>query len=44
MSSAVSYLGLLGSSVRSEERLCEDELCCLGHRKKVSALRLLYKI
>ena len=43
MSSTESHLGLLDSIVRSAERLCEDELCCLGHRK-VSALCLLYKI
>ena len=36
-------LGLIDSIVRSDERLCEGELCCLGHRRKVSALCLLYK-
>ena len=33
-----------GSIVRSVERLCEDEFSCLGSRRKVSALCLLYKI
>ena len=36
--------GLLDSIVHSVERLCEGELCCLGHRRKVGALCLLYKI
>ena len=31
------------SIVCSAERLCEDELCCLGHRIKVSGLCFLYK-
>ena len=44
MSSAESHLGLLESFVRSAERLCEGELGCLAHRRKVSALCLLYKI
>ena len=44
MSSAESQLGLLDSVVRSAERLCEGELCCLGQRKKVSSLCLLYNI
>ena len=44
MSSAESYLNLLNSVVRSAERLGEGILCCLGHRRKVSALWLLYKI
>ena len=44
MSSAESHLGLLDSIVRSAERLCEGELCCLGHRRKASVLSLLYKI
>ena len=39
-----SHFGLLDSIVRSAERLCEGELCCLAHRRKVSALCLLYKI
>ena len=37
-------MGLLDSIVRSAERLCESELCCLGHRRTVSALCLLNKI
>ena len=44
MPSAESHLGLLDSIVRSSERLCEGELCCLRHRRKVSALRLHNKI
>ena len=44
MSSAESHLGLLVIIVRNTERLCEDELCCLGHRRKVSALCLVYNI
>ena len=44
MSSAEYHLGLLHSIVHSEERLCEGDLCCLGHKRKVSALYLLYKI
>ena len=44
MLSAESHLGLLDSSVRSAERLCEGKLCCLRHRRRVSALCLLYKI
>ena len=43
MSSAESHLGLLDSVVRSKE-ISEDELFCLGHRKKVSSLCLLCKI
>ena len=42
--SAESHLGLLDSVVRSAERLCEDELCWLGHRKMASVLCLLYEI
>ena len=42
--SVESHLGLLDSIVRSAERLCEGKLCCLGHRRKVSALCFLYKI
>ena len=38
----VSFV-LLDSIVRSAEELCEGELCCLGHRRKVSALCLLYE-
>ena len=44
MSSEESHLGLLDMVVRSAERLCEGGLCCLWHRRKVSALCLLYKI
>ena len=35
---------LLDGIVRSAERLCEGELCCLGHRRRVIALHLLYKV
>ena len=38
MSLGKSQLGLLDSIVRSAERLCEGELCCLGHRSLVFAL------
>ena len=38
MSSTDSHLRLLNSIVRSAERLCEGELCSLGHRRKVNAL------
>ena len=34
MSSAESHLSLLDRVVRSAERLCEDELCCLRHRRR----------
>ena len=44
MSSAESHLGLLDSIVRSAERSCEGVFCCLGHRRKVSALCFLYNI
>ena len=44
MSWAKPYFGLLDSVVRSTERLCEDQLCCLRLRRKVSSLWLLYKI
>ena len=44
MSSAESHLGLLDSIVRSAEKLCEAVLCCLAHRRKISALCVLYKI
>ena len=44
MSSSKSHLGLLRSIVRSVEKLCEGEVCCLGNRKKVSALCVLDKI
>ena len=44
MSSAECHLRLLDSIVHRPERLCEGELYCLGHRRKVSTLCLLYKI
>ena len=44
ISSTESHLTLLDSVVRSAETLYEDGLCCLGHKKKVSALRLIYDI
>ena len=44
MSLTESHLGLLDSIVCSVEKLCEDELCCLGHRRKVNGLCLLYEI
>ena len=44
MSSAKSRLCMRDSIVHSAERLCEGELCCLGHRRKVSASCLLYEI
>ena len=44
MSSAESHLSLLDSVVRSAEGVCEDELRCLRHRRKVSALCLLFNI
>ena len=44
ISSAESHLDLPGSIVRSAERLCEDELCNVAHRRKASALYLLCKI
>ena len=37
-------MGFLETIVRSAERLCEVELCCLGDRRKVSALYFLFKI
>ena len=37
-------MDLLDSIIRIAERLCEGELYCLGHRRKVSALCLIYKI
>ena len=43
-SSVESYLGLLDGVVRSAERLCEGKISCLGHRRKVSVLDLLYYI
>ena len=44
MSLAESHLCLLDSIVLRAKKLCEGDLCCLGHRKKVSAFCLLYKI
>ena len=44
MLSEDSHLSLLDSVFCSAKVLCEGKLCCLGHRKKVSALRLLCKI
>ena len=44
MLSAESHLRLLDDIVCSAERLCEGELCCLGQRRKINALCLLYKI
>ena len=40
MSSAFNWV----SVDRSAERLCEGQLCCLGHRRKVSTICLIYKI
>ena len=42
--SAESHLGLLDTVVHSVKKLCEGEVCCLEHKRKDSALRLLYKI
>ena len=44
MSSVESHLGLLDSIVSSAEMSCEDEHCYLAHRRKVTALCLLYEI
>ena len=44
MLSAKSHLSLLYNIVRSAEKLFGDELCCLGHRRRVSVLWLLYVI
>ena len=41
MVSVEYHLSLLDCIIRSAERLCEGELCCLGHRRWVSALYLL---
>ena len=41
MSSAKSHVGLLDYIFRSAERLCQGELCCLEHRKKIRASCLL---
>ena len=43
-SSTEFYLSLLDKLVRRAENLCEGEHCCLGYRRKVSALCFLYKI
>ena len=43
ISSAESRLGSLDSIVCSEKMLCEGELYCLEHRRKISGLCLLYK-
>ena len=37
-------MGLLDSIVRSAERLCEGDVCCLEHRRKISALCLFCEI
>ena len=39
-----SHLGLQDSVVRMADRFCEDEICCLWHRIKISVLCLLYNI
>ena len=44
ISSVEGHLCLLDSIIRSAERLREGELCCLTHRRMVSALCLLYEI
>ena len=44
MSSAKSHLGFLNNIICGAEELCEGDLCCLGHIRKVSVLSLLYKI
>ena len=44
ISSAEFHLGLLDSIVRNAERLCEGELCCVGHKRYVGVLCLLYDI
>ena len=38
MSSTKIHMGLVDSVVLSTERLCQGELCYLGHRKNGSAL------
>ena len=35
LSSAEFHLSLMDSVARRAERLCEDEFCCFGHRRKV---------
>ena len=44
MSSVESHFDVMDSAVCSAERLCEGELCCLDHRRKVNAWYLLCKI
>ena len=44
MLSAEPHLGLLDGVVRSAERLCKGELCCLEPKRNVSALCLLFRI
>ena len=44
MTSEEYHLDLLDIFACSLERLCGSELCCLEHRRKVSALCLLYEI
>ena len=36
MSSAESHMVWLDIIAHSAKRMCEGELCCLGHRRKVS--------
>ena len=43
MSSASSHLSLLDRVAPSAERFYEGELCWLGHRRKLSAMCLLYE-
>ena len=44
MLSTESHLTLLDTVVCNLEGLCEGELCSFRHRRKVSALCLLYEI
>ena len=44
MSTEVSHLSLLDRVVCCAERMYEVEHCCLGHRKKINAICLLYYI
>ena len=44
MSSTESQLSSVDRVFRSAERLCERELCCLGHRNRANASCLLCKI
>ena len=39
-----SFICVLLDSIVRSEGLCEGELCCLVHRRKVRALCLLYKM